>query len=381
MSSALYTTRFDTGDVVHHIFKLIEMYGIVGMAGNSSNYYTSDSRGFTISYMVLKSVLILEYGLAYHYAYWNVKKSASIRPLRFFLLANVTSLAMWAGSLSVEIPGKYGLWYGSIALEIFVNVWFRNNKETSVAKSHLGERIGLLTLIVLGENVIGLVRLLASESRVTLIVAEMMGVTILFGFFYIYFDDFSKDVLSEAKLNYLWIFSHFPLHLFQISVGITLTDLITIERTSLGGSVTPSEKKALHFATSFDATTTGATTEPVHNLTLHDSPLQNSTATPSTDVNPLTTLDGEDLHLNSTFVATTFLVSAALVLFVDGVIKMLHSQLADRNSVIIIIVRMFTVVVLLALIAVPYEMWGSALGLLGFMTGTIVVQAAVEFLD
>jgi len=364
MSSALYTTRFDTNDVVHHIFKLIEMYGIVGMAGSSANYYSTDTKGFIISYMILKSILVLEYGVVYYFAFSKVKKPESILPIRFFLLVNILSLAMWGGSLSVEVPGRYGLWYGSIAVEVFVNVWFRHNKETSVAKSQLGERIGLLTLIVLGENVIGLVRLLASESHIILIICEMMGVTILFSFFYIYFDDFSKEVLAEAKLNYLWIFAHFPLHLFQISVGSALTDLISIERTALGEPAVPVEKVISHFGTLSDATTT----EPVANST-------------SVDSTPLTTEGGEPLNLNPRFVEVTFLVSAALVLFVNALIKMLHSQLAQKSSVIIIIFRVFNVVILLVLIAVPYEMWGGALPLLGFMTGLMILQVAVDYLD
>jgi len=42
-----------------------------------------------------------------------------------------------------------------------------------------------------------------------------------------YFDDFSGELMNETKLSQLWMYLHFPLHLFQVAFGIALTEIIT----------------------------------------------------------------------------------------------------------------------------------------------------------
>lgn len=49
-ASALYSSRYDNADVVHHIYKVIELCGLVGMAGASSDFW-NNPRGFIIGYM------------------------------------------------------------------------------------------------------------------------------------------------------------------------------------------------------------------------------------------------------------------------------------------------------------------------------------------
>lgn len=49
-AGALYSSRYDRSDVVHHIYKIIELCGLVGMAGASSDFW-DHPRGFIIGYM------------------------------------------------------------------------------------------------------------------------------------------------------------------------------------------------------------------------------------------------------------------------------------------------------------------------------------------
>lgn len=80
--------------------------------------------------------------------------------------ANLLSIALWASSLVILDRGIHRiLWYMGVLCELLVNVIVRGDKRLSWAASHLAERLGLLTLIVLGENLIGLTSLVSENAE------------------------------------------------------------------------------------------------------------------------------------------------------------------------------------------------------------------------
>lgn len=52
-----------------------------------------------------------------------------------------------------------------------------------------------------------------------------MAVVIIFGFFFNYFEDFSKEVMLHSRNHQLWVYLHFPLHLCQVAFGIALINM------------------------------------------------------------------------------------------------------------------------------------------------------------
>lgn len=141
-------------------------------------------------------------------------------------MANVVSMALWGGSLVIlDLEIHRLLWYLGLLCEIVVNVIARRDKSLSWAASHLAERLGLLTLIVLGENLMSLVPFVATSStEILMMIPNFMAVTIIFGFFFMYFEDFNKEVFLHNKYHQVWVYLHFPLHLLQVAFGISLID-------------------------------------------------------------------------------------------------------------------------------------------------------------
>lgn len=87
--------------------------------------------------------------------------------LAFYVGANIVSITLWASSIAVlEEPTHRILWYTGILAETLVNVISRRDKALSWAASNIAERLGLLTLIVLGENLIGLIALVALAGSI-----------------------------------------------------------------------------------------------------------------------------------------------------------------------------------------------------------------------
>ncbi|KAI7898855.1 bacterial low temperature requirement A protein-domain-containing protein [Cokeromyces recurvatus] len=231
LASSLYTSRFDTDDVVHHIYKLIEMCAVIGMAGSSE--YFLNSAGYVYGYIALKAVLAIEYFVVFIVSI--LAKSKSRMALLFYVGANLLSIGLWVSSLTIlEKDIHRILWYVGVLCEILVNVIVRGDKRLSWAASHLAERLGLLSLIVLGENLMGLVSLVSATGNYLITaIPNFMAVFIIFGFFFMYFEDFNKEIFLHNTYHQVWVYLHFPLHLCQVAFGISLIDILKIFRFQL----------------------------------------------------------------------------------------------------------------------------------------------------
>jgi low temperature requirement protein LtrA len=114
-------------------------------------------------YIISRFVLAAQYSLVYYYAR---VKSHPDRKQFFFQIASLSiSGGMWIGSYFLEANiatngpriSKFALWYGGILIEIvapFVSILFAC-RVTGFKNSNLTERFSTLTLLILGEGVIG----------------------------------------------------------------------------------------------------------------------------------------------------------------------------------------------------------------------------------
>jgi low temperature requirement protein LtrA len=115
----------------------------------------------------MKAVLLLQYGIIFLVSLGAHFKS-SRKPLGAYVFANAISILMWALSLHYQsseyMTQRFVLWYLSIGIELLTHVALQSNSRVSLAASHLGERFGLFTLIILGENCMGFIKM-ASEAQ------------------------------------------------------------------------------------------------------------------------------------------------------------------------------------------------------------------------
>ncbi|KAI8068992.1 bacterial low temperature requirement A protein-domain-containing protein [Thamnidium elegans] len=277
-ASSLYTSRFDTDDVMHHIYKFIEMCALIGMAG-SSDYFLNSS-GYVYGYIALKAVLVIEYSVVFIVAV--LAKSKSRIPFAFYVGANLLSIALWASSLSILEKSTHRiLWYLGVLSEVLVNVIVRDDKSLSWAAGHLAERLGLLSLIVLGENLMGLVNQVSEAGNALIIVIpNFMAVLIIFGFFFMYFEDFNKEIFLHNKYHQVWVYLHFPLHLCQVAFGIALIDILKFYKYQLIRDhrlADDLEESATSSATSEGHAGSGGTTKSPDTTSEHETGSKTST--------------------------------------------------------------------------------------------------------
>ncbi|KAG0248571.1 hypothetical protein BG011_010131 [Mortierella polycephala] len=133
LSQAMFDVRFSTDDLLNRIWKLIQLFALV-----------------------MKLVLVGQYFIVWMHA----PDKRSRHPILCYMLANFVSFVMWwtsaFASAVLTDQARYCIWFGAIGIEIIVNVVLANNATVTFVGSHLPERLGLFTLIILGESIIGL---------------------------------------------------------------------------------------------------------------------------------------------------------------------------------------------------------------------------------
>lgn len=203
----------------------------------------------------------------------------------------------------------------------------------------------------------------------------MMGVIIIFGFFFMCFDDFSAQVLLEINVSQLWLYLHFPLHLCQVAMGIALQDVIQIygqhwDYVGMGCPSTGSETSEL------PATNTAETSHIVQNvsgraLSLFQSLQYSTTPAEGASLTEGSASEGEGC-LNVDFVFKTFLVTAGLVLMLNAFIKFINTPISSRWSKYICASRAINAIIFFGLTQVVHQI--NSIGLLGLLTGCLIFQ-------
>lgn len=106
--------------------------------------------------------MALQYMLLYYYA--RIKNYPASNQFLAQIAGLLVSAGMWLGSYFMEADdvsdavkiAKYALWYGGIFVELgsTILIWLRF-RVTGFRHTHITERFATLTLLILGEGVIG----------------------------------------------------------------------------------------------------------------------------------------------------------------------------------------------------------------------------------
>ncbi len=230
--ATFYATRFDVDDLVHRILVLLQMAGAVSLAVNSNQAFDETSMGFIISYVAIRSFLILEY-------IRTGKKITEARPLtsKYGIGFSCTTF-LWLVSLFIPEPLRFIVWILAVIIDIIVTI-FITRKYVNLPPNafHLSQRMGLFVIIVLGETIFGLVfNLSPLEWSIPTVLGMGTGITIAFGLWWIYFDTVDGSAIRALRENnrigiYLsWLYLHFPLLIGIAAMGDGIAHVIKADQ-------------------------------------------------------------------------------------------------------------------------------------------------------
>ena len=190
MSFAYYSDQFDTDDAPFRV----AMLAPATLAVNVEGALGGGSVGFVAANVVLRVLLVGLYLWAYASA--HEARSISARFATGFAVGGV----IWTLSLLAPEPVRYGLWALALGVEMAMPV-FGYSRARSVPghASHMPERFGLFTLIVLGESIVVLTSaVIDTDWQPASALAAVFGFAIAACLWWLYFDRVDEGAIAQS---------------------------------------------------------------------------------------------------------------------------------------------------------------------------------------
>jgi low temperature requirement protein LtrA len=230
-SFTFYADRYDTDDLGQRLLAVAQMVAIALMAASISGGEADSPTAFAVAFVISRLVLLTMYTRAYLYVPGTRQLVAG------YLLGFSLGGAFWVASIWVPAPARFVLWGVGLAIDFVTPYIMRKvQAEAPMSKSHLPERFGLFTILVLGESIAAVVAGLSEfdwSGSVTF--GAVIAVVTASGLWWIYFDNLEGSVVRRRKGQRtawkptVWIYSHLPLAIGLTATGIGLEFLVAQE--------------------------------------------------------------------------------------------------------------------------------------------------------
>jgi low temperature requirement protein LtrA len=239
IGTTFFATRFYSDDLGHRLLLLLQMGGAGAMAVNISSAFNNNFSGFALSYAFMRLILVIEYVRVFR----TIKSSESANPLvKRYIIGFSIAAIIWLISAFVPITEiRFALWVIGLIIDFATPI--STSKLTSKFAphiSHLPERMGLFTLIVLGESIVGIVNGMTEQIwDVYSVIEASLGLCISFSLWWLYFDSTGRlpiQILREKgriSLYLIWLYTHFPLVVAITAVGVGIRRLVSSEQHSV----------------------------------------------------------------------------------------------------------------------------------------------------
>lgn len=214
-----YADRFETDEAVYRLMVFAGMLAVMGLSLSLGGSFTpTGDAPFIVCYVLVRLVLAALYARAAYYV-------PLARPyvLQFVVGLGATSTLLLS-SLLFEPPVRYSIWAAALVLEFaipFANL--RATRLIPIDRSHLPERFGLFTIIVLGEAVIATATGAGSVKwdAVTITTAAM-GFAMAACTWWINFDFVEDNAIRSNSLvkRFAYLYGHFFIVASIVATGI-----------------------------------------------------------------------------------------------------------------------------------------------------------------
>lgn len=190
----LFSNRYDTDDTPQRMLTLAQMACAASMALFISADFEPNYRGFLLSYVALRGLLVL--------MYWRASATSKNGAVlaRYLAHAFTFGLLISLSSLFFDAPWNFLVMYFGILVDILMPLVLRKHLvAVPVQSHHLPERFGLLTIILLGESVASLVSTLAGVPLTPdAQIAALAGFIWTVAIWWIYFENLEHRIYGRA---------------------------------------------------------------------------------------------------------------------------------------------------------------------------------------
>lgn len=229
-----YHDLHGNNDIRTRVFTFLQVFAVAAMAVFAHDALGESSVGFALAYAAFQ--LILGY-LWWRTGVYDPNHRPLSRPYSFAFL--ITTL-LFVVSIFVAVPIRFYLWGVAVLISLILpfNAFLQSKKHPAIQEEvdrildvspALVERFGLLTIIVLGEVVVGTVNGVAGHHHLdwTIGITAGLGILIAISLWWIYFDFVShrKPQPTRGKVSQ-WFYLHLPMTAGIAAVGAAVFSII-----------------------------------------------------------------------------------------------------------------------------------------------------------
>lgn len=243
-----FASAYDTDDWIYRLTTMVQMVGVLILALGIPIFFASiedgerlDNEVVVAGYVVMRIALVAQWLRA-------ARQDSEHRTACLTYAAGITVAQIgWIATIFLPLSVSVGLTaFVVLALFEMIGPWYAENRRgaTPWHSHHIAERYGLLTIIALGESVVGTVASLTAmvkeggwtSDAVFLIVA---GTGLTFGMWWIYFAVPAAELLhAHRERSFAFGYLHIPLYASIVATGAGLhTAAYFVEGDSVIGSI------------------------------------------------------------------------------------------------------------------------------------------------
>ncbi|KAI6080954.1 hypothetical protein F4821DRAFT_250381 [Hypoxylon rubiginosum] len=231
--TTLYDVRFTADSVWERCCKAIHLGVMIGFAEIGTNFDPNDQivsvfRTMSLFLAVSRFILALQYGMVL----FQIRKYADgKRPMAFTACLHLVAAAIYLGVSFRYDMGRssrvFLVWYIGGVVEIALHLSFSQLSHVlTFLGTHLGERLNLLTLVILGEGCIILAKSITLVVKDTFVKdinfnmwsPEIIGLVtastaLIYIIFQLYFDWMHDEHSMSKRYQVWWTSLHLPFHI------------------------------------------------------------------------------------------------------------------------------------------------------------------------
>jgi len=210
MNFTWFASAYDTDDVPYRVLTLAQMAGALVLAAGVEPAMTKfDFTVGTIGYAIMRVPMILQWLRAA-----REHPAGRACALRYAGALTIVQ-ALWLLRLLLPAPWGYVGFAVLVIAEIAVPVWAESGgRATRWHPEHIAERYGLLTLIVLGECILGTTVAIrggldSAGLTLDLLLLVIGGLLLVFGLWWVYFVGGDEHGLTSMRIALTWGYGHY----------------------------------------------------------------------------------------------------------------------------------------------------------------------------
>ncbi|AXY55956.1 low temperature requirement protein A [Acinetobacter chinensis] len=223
-----FASAYDNDDAFYRIMTFVQIIGsLVIAAGIPAVFQHHDFDVIIAGYVIMRMGMVVQW----------VRVAVDDPGRRSTALRYITGIVavQFAWIMFHFIPVQWGVmtFLALVVAELAVPVWAEAAAKTPWHPHHIAERYSLLTIIVLGESVVGCYSAITDALSNQLFSIELLflmvgGLTLMFTMWWAYFDHEIAERLEQKNIAFSWGYGHYFIFVSIAAIGASLSAAVDV---------------------------------------------------------------------------------------------------------------------------------------------------------